>query len=52
MEVAGLVIAFILIFVLRLRDFNYAATILCACLIIGLTSVKSYAIFPDVLRRW
>ncbi|MDI6726706.1 MAG: DUF401 family protein [Smithellaceae bacterium] len=50
MELAGLAIAFTLIFVLRLRDFNYAATILIACLIIGLTSGKSLNIFPDVLR--
>ncbi|MDZ4164562.1 MAG: DUF401 family protein [Smithellaceae bacterium] len=49
MELAGLAIAFTLIFVLRLRDFNYALTILIACLIIGLTSGKSLSIFPDVL---
>lgn len=35
MELAGLAIAFTLIFVLRLRDFNYALTIIIACLIIG-----------------
>lgn len=59
MELAGLIFAFALIFILRLKDFDHALTIILACLIIGLTSGKSLAIFPKVflvtvmdLRTW
>ncbi len=49
MELAGLIFAFTLIFILRLKDFDHSLTIIIACLIIGLTSGKSLAIFPGVL---
>lgn len=49
MELAGLIFAFALIFILRLKDFDHALTIIIACLVIGLTAGKSLAIFPRVL---
>jgi integral membrane protein (TIGR00529 family) len=47
-ELIGLIVAFIVIFLLRFKNFDFAATILIAAGIIGITSGKSLTIFSDV----
>lgn len=48
LELVGLLAAFVIIFALRFKGFNFAATILIAAVIIGLTSGKGLGIFVDV----
>jgi len=48
-ELLGLLAAFVVIFVLRFRNFDFAGSILIAAGIIGLTSGKPLTIFVDVL---
>jgi len=47
-ELIGLIVAFIVIFFLRFRNFDFAASILIAAGIIGVTSGKPLTIFVDV----
>jgi uncharacterized protein len=48
-ELIGLLLAFIVIFILRFRDFDFAGSILIAAAIIGVTSGKPLTLFIDVL---
>jgi len=48
LELVGLLAAFVVIFALRFKGFDFAATILIAAAIIGLTSGKGLGIFVDV----
>jgi len=50
-ELIGIVIAFVIIFVLRFKAVDFALTILVASAIIGVTSGKPFTIFWDVLVR-
>jgi integral membrane protein (TIGR00529 family) len=50
-ELIGIVIAFVIIFVLRFKAVDFALTILVASAIIGATSGKPFTIFWDVLVR-
>jgi hypothetical protein len=48
-ELIGLLVAFVVIFILRFRDFDFAGSILIAAGIIGVTSGKPLTIFVDAL---
>jgi integral membrane protein (TIGR00529 family) len=48
-ELLGLLAAFVLIFILRFRNFDFAGSILIAAAIIGVTSGKPLTIFVDAL---
>jgi len=48
-ELIGLLLAFVVIFILRFKNFDFAGSILIAAGIIGVTSDKSLTIFIDVL---
>jgi len=48
-ELLGLLVAFVVIFILRFRDFDFAGSILIAAAIIGVTSGKPLTLFVDVL---
>jgi len=48
-ELIGLLLAFVVIFILRFRDFAFAGSILIAAAIIGVTSGKPLTLFIDVL---
>jgi integral membrane protein (TIGR00529 family) len=48
-ELIGLLLAFVVIFVLRFRNFDFAGSIMIAAAIIGVTSGKPLTIFIDVL---
>ena len=48
LELVGLLVAFIIIFVLRFRGFDFASSIFIASSIVGLTSGKPLSIFVDV----
>ncbi|MCJ7574572.1 hypothetical protein MUO93_09980, partial [Candidatus Bathyarchaeota archaeon] len=50
-ELIGIVIAFVVIFVLRFKAVDFALTILVASAIIGVTSGKPFTIFWDVLVK-
>jgi uncharacterized protein len=50
-EIIGLLLAFIVIFILRFRDFDFAASILIAAGIIGVTSGKPLTLFIDALWK-
>ncbi len=50
-ELLGLLLAFIVIFYLRFKDFDFAASILIAAGIIGVTSGKPLSIFVDSLMQ-
>ena len=49
LELVGLLLAFVVIFALRFRNFDFAGSILIAAGIIGLTSGKPLTIFVNVL---
>ncbi|HIH88588.1 TPA: DUF401 family protein [Candidatus Bathyarchaeota archaeon] len=50
-ELLGLLAAFVVIFILRFRDFDFAGSILIAAGIIGVTSGKPLTIFVDALME-
>ncbi|MCX6648070.1 MAG: DUF401 family protein [Candidatus Bathyarchaeota archaeon] len=50
-ELIGLLLAFVVIFILRFRDFDFAGSILIAAGIIGITSGKPLIIFVDALME-
>lgn len=50
-EVIGLIVAFLSIFMLRARKVGFATAIFIAAVIIGLTAGKPYIIFVDVLAQ-
>ena len=59
LELVGLLAAFIVIFALRFKGFDFALTIFIASGIVGLTAEKPYTIFIDVtletirdMRTW
>jgi uncharacterized protein len=51
LELIGLLVAFLTIFILRFKNFDFAATIIIAAGIIGITSGKSTRIFIDVFVK-
>ncbi len=50
-ELLGLLAAFVVIFILRFRDFDFAGSILIAAGIIGVTSGKPLTLFVDALME-
>ena len=50
-ELLGLLMAFVVIFVLRFRNFDFAASILIAAGIIGATSEKPLTLFIDAFMK-